>query len=320
MSVYYNENDPDVVRWLEYLVAENLIPAGYIDSRSVVDVRPADLDGFHQCHFFAGIAGWARACDLAGWPRDRPVWTASCPCQGESVAGKKRGKDDPRHLWPDFFRLVRACRPVFVCGEQVARAAGTHWLDGVLADLESAGYTAGAVDIPACAVNAPHIRSRLYWLAHAIQQSGWSGSVESGKSRRQEFANGNGACGLVNAQGIGWRERRSQSELRRGWSAVAGTDVSDGVLDDANSTRRLQSQRGVGEQRRRITNPDGRDDFWADAEWIQCHDNRQRRTKSGTSLLDARFPGRVAAWRGLGNAIVPPLAAEVLKAYLDIYP
>jgi DNA (cytosine-5)-methyltransferase 1 len=100
---------------------------------------------------------------LAGWSEDRPLWTGSCPCQPFSVAGKGGGVDDPRHLWPDFLRLIRACRPPVVVGEQVAGKAGYGWLDGVRADLAGEGYAGRGVDIPACAVDAPHIRQRLYW-------------------------------------------------------------------------------------------------------------------------------------------------------------
>jgi len=59
---------------------DGLIPYGVVDSRSILDVQPADLEGFTQCHFFCGIAGWAYALKLAGWPATRPVWTGSPPC------------------------------------------------------------------------------------------------------------------------------------------------------------------------------------------------------------------------------------------------
>ena len=90
------------------------------------------------------------------------MWTGSCPCQPFSVAGKGGGADDPRHLWPDFFRLIGAARPPVVMGEQVAGKAGRDWFHGVRADLAGSAYGARAVDIPACAVDAPHIRQRLY--------------------------------------------------------------------------------------------------------------------------------------------------------------
>ena len=78
--VYYNEFDPKAAAWLRELMAAGLIPEGDVDERSIEDVRPADLVGYTQCHFFAGIGGWPYALRLAGWPDDWPVWTGSPPC------------------------------------------------------------------------------------------------------------------------------------------------------------------------------------------------------------------------------------------------
>ena len=164
---YYNEHDRNAAAWLRELIADGLIPDGVVDERSIVDVRPSDLAGFTQCHWFAGIGGWPLALQLAGWPADRPVWTGSCPCQPFSTAGKQKGQADERHLWPHFARLIRECRPPVVFGEQVASAVGHGWLDGVCSDLEAAGYACGAVVLGAHSVGAPHIRQRLYWVADA---------------------------------------------------------------------------------------------------------------------------------------------------------
>lgn len=72
---YYNENDPQAAAWIKQLILLGIIPYGDVDERSIEDVYPCDLRGYTQCHFFAGIGGWAYALDLARWPRDRPVWT-----------------------------------------------------------------------------------------------------------------------------------------------------------------------------------------------------------------------------------------------------
>src|SRR5690606_18653816 len=115
-----------------------------VDERSIVDVQPSDLAGYRQCHFFAGIGGWAYAARLAGWPADRELWTGSPPCQPFSVAGKQRGQDDERHLWLHLFRLASARRPAVLVGERVAAAVRKNRLDGVFADLVESGYAAGA--------------------------------------------------------------------------------------------------------------------------------------------------------------------------------
>jgi DNA (cytosine-5)-methyltransferase 1 len=162
---YYNEIDPKAAAWLRELIKDGHIANGIVDERSIKDVQPNDLTDFTQCHFFAGIGGWSYALRLAEWPDDRPVWTGSCPCQPFSAAGKRGGTDDARHLWPEFYRLIRECRPPVIFGEQVANALG--WLDLVQGDLEAEDYACGAVIIGAHSVGAPHIRQRLYWVADA---------------------------------------------------------------------------------------------------------------------------------------------------------
>lgn len=165
MATYYNEYEPYAAEWLRNLIKKGLIPNGEVDTRSIINVSPDDLRGFTQCHFFAGLGGWAYAGRLAGWPDDRPLWTGSAPCQPFSTAGQQKGTADERHLWPVFFGLIRACRPPVVMGEQVAAAVGKDWLDGVSSDLEGIGYACGAVVVPACAVDAPHRRDRLWFVA-----------------------------------------------------------------------------------------------------------------------------------------------------------
>ena len=205
---YYNEIDDKAAAWLRELVSQKLIPAGDVDTRSIAEVKAHELKGYTQCHFFAGIAGWPLALQLAGWPADRPVWTGSCPCQPFSTAGKQLGDKDERHLWPVFFDLIRQCRPEHVFGEQVANAIGKGWLDGVSADLESEGYACGAAVLGAHSVGAPHIRQRLYWVAHSELQ----------------------------------HERSTQPHAAR-TGYVAGMRKADGVAH-ASSERRQQESRG----------------------------------------------------------------------------
>ena len=124
VSAYYNENDAKKAAWLQELIRAGVVADGEVDERSIQEVQPQDLRGFRQCHFFAGIGVWSYALRLAEWPDDRPVWTGSCPCPSFSAAGKGRGFNDPRHLWPDWYRLIRKCQPATIFGEQVDDAIG----------------------------------------------------------------------------------------------------------------------------------------------------------------------------------------------------
>lgn len=141
--IYLNEWDAFAAAGLR-----ELYPSAFVDETSIKELSH-DLSRYEQVHFFAGIGGWPEALRLARWPAGRPIWTGSCPCQPFSDAGQKKGVADPRHLWPDMFRQIQQYRPREIVGEQVASADARVWLDGVFADLEGAGYTCGAVDMPA---------------------------------------------------------------------------------------------------------------------------------------------------------------------------
>ncbi len=87
------------------------------------------------------------------------------PCQPYSIAGKRRGKEDDRDLWPEMFRIIKEIKPTWVVGENVANFVNME-LDRTLFDLESIGYKGKSFIIPACAVNAPHKRDRVFVVAH----------------------------------------------------------------------------------------------------------------------------------------------------------
>ena len=183
---YYNENDPKLAEWLRNLIKAKLLPEGEVDDRSIADVKGTDLAGFDQCHFFAGIGGWPLALELAGWPTTRPVWTGSCPCQPFSNAGKQGGTSAPRHLWPQFQRLINECKPPTIIGEQVASKSGRAWLAGVRTDLERLDYGVGAADLCGASIGSPHIRQRLYWVA----TSGVDNATSNGAQRERASIEG----------------------------------------------------------------------------------------------------------------------------------
>lgn len=280
MVAYYNEIEPYAAQWLRNLIVAGHIAPGDVDERSILDVSADDLKRYTQCHFFAGIGGWSYAARLAGWPDDRPLWTGSCPCQPFSGTGKHGGEHDKRHLWPSFFRLIRSRRPDVVMGEQVAAAVGKNWLDGVHSDLEGIGYSCGAVVVPACAVDAPHRRDRLWFVADS-----------EGVRREQERSDARGRVQGDRPEGVTSGRVSRDSHLPVGPTPGGHQSLGCG-WDNEHSGETLR---------------------------IFGTDRRYRRGKSGIPLLAHGVPARVGKLRAYGNAIVPQVAAEVIGAYMETF-
>lgn len=330
MAAYYNEFDPGAAAWLRELIKAGLIADGDVDERSITEVHPVDLLGYDQCHFFAGIGGWSYALRLAGWPDDRPVWTGSCPCQPFSAAGKRKGKSDERHLWPEFHRLVKECRPDTVFGEQVAAAIGLDWLDHVQDDMEAIGYACGAIVLPACSVGAPHIRQRLWFVADTVCQPSERGArgvsgTQTTEHRSGKF-NGRGSDGFADGSQVG----ELADSLPSG-RPERGTIAGDRSASGSSEPCKLGNADNAGPQghRRFVAEHDaqGRETeerhqptagFWNDADWLPCRDGKARPVEPGTFPLAHGIPARVGRLRGYGNAIVPQVAAEFIKAYVEV--
>lgn len=350
MSAYYNDFEPAACAWLAELMAAGLIAPGVIDSRSILEVRPEDLRGFTQCHFFAGIGGWSCALRLAGWPDARPVWTGSPPCQPFSAAGAQKGKDDERHLAPHFADLVAACRPGVLFGEQVAsaavfgkaakrarkRAAGAPewaWLDDLCDRLEAAHYAVGASDIPAAGVGAPHIRQRTFFGAVRLEVLEHAPGDGWGERRAEPGGRGApGGCGAERLADADGRNARAEREQPGGEQRQQPEDGGTGGLADAECKRTLGGtpgeERPTGPRSEhagqllspvgapgRDSDPRALDGFWGDADWLYCRDGKWRPVEPGTFPLAHGVPGRVGLLRGYGNAINPWAAKVFIEAF-----
>ena len=238
---YYNENDPKAAAWLRELIKHGHIAPGEVDERSIEDVEPSDLKGYTQCHFFAGIGGWSYALRLAGWPDDEPVWTGSCPCQPFSAAGKGLGFADERHLWPIWYRLIRESRPGTIFGEQVDKALA--WIDLVSGNLEDQDYAFAAAIVGAHSVGAPHIRQRLYWVAHhhpgREQYAQCDGeTLRSTRAQRNDPRGRGELCGVANSSSTGLEVERQQQARRERATAQRGGAFIE--LPDAQRPTRCQ--------------------------------------------------------------------------------
>lgn len=253
MRAYYNEIDPYCVLWLRNLIAAGHIASGDVDERPIEHLTPADLKGYTQCHFFAGLGGWSRALRLAGWADERPVWTGSCPCQPYSAAGKGLGESDARNLWPVWHALIGQCRPGVVIGEQVDSAIRFGWIDGVRADLEAQDYAAWHTVLPAACAGAPQIRHRLWWVAVA--------EYAVGRPEHETRGTRSGRNGLGRSRAVGAGKRGVSGVAVAGGVAVAdGGNACDGDEQRGREQRFFAQDGGTGERvSGRVEAPNGSD-------------------------------------------------------------
>lgn len=213
------------------------------------------------------------------------ILTGGFPCQPYSTAGKRKGKEDERHLWPEMLRVIRECSPRWVVGENVRGLV--NWNGGlvfeeVCADLETCGYSVQPFVLPACAVNAPHRRDRVWFVASDTNSRGLEGATKVGRYGVDVERKG----GVGNASDT----HGELLEYRNGERATG---------ERTDQKKRTQSLNGARSWQTFPTEPPlcGRDDGLS------------------KELDGITFPKwRKESIKAYGNAIVPQVALQIFKA------
>ena len=233
------------------------------------------------------------------------IITGGFPCQPFSAAGKRRGAADDRWLWPEMLRIINKAKPDWVLAENVAGIVKME-LDTVLADLEAEGYTCGAVIIPACAVNAPHRRDRVWIVANSRNGAWWNG--EQGSIER----NGKGKL----ETGFGSTQATEAPRPSETPKVVANAKCMYAQREQLCITNPEKRARQKPRQVRPCSNGGKRGQVkpglgrvaYGLPDWL---DETEPRTTTETK-------DRAKRLKALGNAIVPKIAAIIGNCILDI--
>jgi len=252
------------------------------------------------------------------------ILTGGFPCQPYSLAGKRKGKEDERHLWPEMLRVIRECAPRYVVGENVRGLVG--WNGGlvfeeVCADLEARGYAVQPFLLPACGVGAPHRRDRVWFVAYAHdkggsdghgQVQGADGEVRQRDDRAQPCDAGGGAapdtCSSVRRNSKKGGNRRNEQGEKREKSAGFEFTRSSNKPNASDTDDRRRPQNSVRAGREKFTVQ-----TWSKFPTVPpvC---------GGDDGLPKELDGiTFSKWRresikAYGNAIVPQVALQIFKA------
>jgi DNA (cytosine-5)-methyltransferase 1 len=220
------------------------------------------------------------------------------PCQPFSAAGKRQGKDDDRHLWPEFMRLVAELRPAWVIGENVAGHISMG-LDDVLADLEAEGYACRTFVIPACAVGASHRRDRVWTVANS-----------NGFGRERGEVARPGICSKENSGGE--YDGAGFSGNGQAFMADASQFNGDGRgIEKHSRTRQVPQQIGRGNSYRECRGRGAESRMGRMADGFSCWlDEPRERVIAGVS-------DRAPRLKALGNAVHPDIPMMIGRAILE---
>ena len=244
------------------------------------------------------------ANDPDGLIPDCDILSCGYPCQPFSQAGVRRGEEDDRHIWPEIFTIIQAKRPTWIVCENVYGHISMG-LDTVLSDLETEGYSCQPFIVPACAVNAPHRRDRLWIVAHTNSHGKPNGSINEEKRSRQLVGDTeNDRCnrGSASARREGAQNKQVEQFSVRGKLSRSSENVA--YTDNKRSQGRLSG--GKDEERQsehghtRCSSAAHRqptEEWWA--------------AEPSVGRVANGIPKRVDRLKGLGNAIVPQIAMQI---------
>ena len=232
------------------------------------------------------------------------VISGGFPCQPFSVAGKQRGKEDDRYLWPEFIRVIRELRPTWVIGENVPGIINLA-LDTVLADLETEGYEVQCFLIPACGVDAPHKRNRIVIVAHAksrrkprgfsCRTEAWGFGCESRRSTET------GVCGVDDGLRTTIHEIDPDSDINRLQGRVSKQVLETGFT---YCSSREREREGVRRPSAELSRSFSVGEDWPD--------------EPGVGRVAYGIPNRVDRIKCLGNAVVPQQFYPFFAAIAEI--
>lgn len=236
---------------------------------------------FPECELYEDV----KTFDAKKYERQITILTGGFPCQPFSVAGKRKGTEDERYLWFEMLRIIREVKPKIVIGENVPGIIGLA-LGEVLASLENEGYTTQPFIIPACAVNAPHRRDRVWIVAY---------SNEIGCQNEQE---GYEQIDTNKKRNLAAKEQSRDTEQCR--FGKYGDNVSQ---EFATNTESSGQQSGINGQRQK--------QLWGSDTGIIQFKTGWDFTKPGVCGRNDGVSDRVDRIEALGNAIVPQVAFEI---------
>lgn len=263
-----------------------------------------------------------KSFDGKQWAGKVDILTGGFPCQPYSAAGKRLGKEDERHLWPEMLRVIGEVQPPYIVGENVYGLV--NWSGGLVfnevqSDLENKGYEVAPVILPACAVNAPHRRDRIWFVAYSDSNRKSIKSLNDCERVGQLGASANSSSKRV---GGSWGGRdasrellqegeREQSQLvdqRTGCTGIIANASDDGHTFEGRS--RVRNERRILQEE----HENGCESVRRGDTSSEPNDWGVFPTQSAVCRRDDGIPNRVDRIKSLGNAIVPQVAFEIFKA------